>query len=73
MDDEYRYEEWMYACILDTALEREVVDKITRVEPSDPAVGPPMYIYGFKDKQRVKYRVIDTIDDVIFIDISRRR
>ena len=51
------YKDWIWDRTCDVVLERGLVDKITHVEPSDPAEGPPQYIWGTKNGQDVKYYV----------------
>lgn len=52
------YKDWLWDYIQDLAFERGLVDRITKVEPSDPAIGSPKFIWGIKDGLPVKYEVL---------------
>ncbi len=51
------YKDWLWDHVQDLAFERGLVEKITRVQPNDPARGRPEYIWGIKNNQPVKYYV----------------
>ena len=52
------YKDWLWDYVQDIALERNLVDKITKVKPSDPSRGRPQFIWGIKNNAPVKYAVI---------------
>lgn len=51
------YIDWLWDYVQDLAFERNLVDKITKVDPADSTKGRPVYIWGIKNEQRVKYFV----------------
>jgi hypothetical protein len=51
------YKDWLWDHVQDIVLERGLVDKITHVEPNDPALGAPHHIWGLKNGEPVKYYV----------------
>lgn len=48
------YKDWLWEYIQDLALERGLLDKIIKIEPDDPAVGCPKFIWGLKNNAPVK-------------------
>ena len=51
------YKDYIWDHVQDMAFERNLVDKITDVDPRDPAVGSPHTIWGEKNGQPVKLAV----------------
>ena len=51
------YKDWVWNKTQDVMLERGFVDKITAVEPDDPALGAPHHIWGIKNGAPVCYYV----------------
>lgn len=51
------YKDWLWDYVQDIVLERGLVDKITHVEPNDPALGAPNHIWGLKNGEPVRYYV----------------
>ncbi len=52
------YKDYLWDHILDLALEYGLVDKITKVDPSDLTFGVPQFIWGTKNGQKVKLAVL---------------
>ena len=48
------YKDWLWDHVQDIVLERGLVDKITHVEPNDPALGAPHHIWGLKNGEPVR-------------------
>ena len=53
------YKDWLWDHIQNLAFERGLVDKITKIEPNDPAKGRPKFIWGLKNGEPVKYECLD--------------
>ena len=51
------YKDWLWDRVQEVVLERGLVDKITHVEPEDPAEGAPHHIWGLKNGEKVKYYI----------------
>ena len=51
------YKDWLWDHVQDIVLERGLVDKITHIEPNDPALGAPHHIWGLKNGEPVRYYV----------------
>ena len=51
------YKDWLWDRAQEVALERGLFDIITEVVPADPTEGPPQYICGLKNGEKVKYYV----------------
>ena len=51
------HKDWLWDHVQDIVLERGLLDKITHVEPSDPALGSPHHIWGLKNGEPVKYYI----------------
>lgn len=51
------YKDWLWDHVQDLVFERGLVDKITHVEPDNPAHGAPHHIWGLKNGEPVKYYI----------------